>query len=293
MHAAIPEDASDDHLESARRLAAALRAAGVAVCAAAAAELRQLLLDARLAAALAAQSAAADGAAETVGTLARPLTSQAVALPVLSPAAVGLLEAEARVAFRSRPGLRRHLLTRFDLDTGRAISPSTSLEVAAAHLYHEVLPHLLPLLPSGATSPLCTDYFAYVLRYSMEDSQQDGGRVFRCHVDDSDVTLAICLGESSGCWKGADLVYVAPDEGPDGEPLPRPGTPDLAHPSTRQILHAHELGTGVLHAGEAYHMVTPLREGERFSLVLFGMSDDAEYKRTFYRELFQESQDAS
>ena len=98
--------------------------------------------------------------------------------------------------------------------------------------------------------------------------------MFALHQDDSDFTLAVCIGAPGG-WRGADLVYVEPGGGG------RPGTPDEADASARAVRHTHVAGVGVLHAAEAYHRVTPVADGVRHSLVVQAMRDDAEWKRGF------------
>jgi len=125
--------------------------------------------------------------------------------------------------------------------------------------------------------PLCDERRAYALQYHA-NSTADGGRVFRCHVDDSDITLATCLGDPKKAWTGADLNYV---ERTPGQPL-RPGTPDLCDPSVVVRQHTHTPGVGVLHGGECFHFVSPLEAGERATLVAQAMLDDgASWKRTF------------
>ena len=100
-------------------------------------------------------------------------------------------------------------------------------------------------------------------------------RSHRVHVDDCDVTLAVCLG---GTWRGADLCYFEPPA--NGKPRPR--TPDPEGSDETVVVHSHETGVGVLHSGEAYHYVTPLESGERYTLVVQAMWDDgAAWKRTF------------
>ena len=92
-------------------------------------------------------------------------------------------------------------------------------------------------------------------------------------MDDSDVTLSICVGEAGG-WTGGDLIYAVDNA--------RPDTPDLQDSQTHMVTHVHQPGVGVFHTGTAYHMVSPMQSGERFSLVSMAFYDDAEWKRDYY-----------
>ena len=203
-------------------------------------------------------------------SIGQKLAPAVLALPVLTQEGAARLEAE----LRSNPGLRtdgRLVLTRSE-------GEQTPLAAAlAALLAREVLPRLAPLVGSnGEPVRLCSEGRHYVLRYSAE-AAADNGRVFRCHQDDSDLTLAVCLGSSSG-WRGADLLYVRDSS------ASRPGTPDLNAPETSTVRHVHQIGVGVLHGGGVYHLVEPLLSGERLTLVVLAMRDDAAWKRTFYAE---------
>jgi len=210
------------------------------------------------------------GAAPPVATR---LTPSAVSLPILTSAGAAALEAELSAA----PMQPRRVLTRFD--EGPSDWPlAASL---GALLAREVLPRVARLVCEGAdTARLCDETFAYVLAYGGAGAGQvDSGRVFRCHQDDADLTLAVCIGTVAG-WRGADLLYVTPSADAASK---RPGTPDLNDASTATVCHEHALGVGVLHDGSAYHMVSPLLEGERLTLVVMAMRDDAAWKRTFFR----------
>lgn len=113
------------------------------------------------------------------------------------------------------------------------------------------------------------------------DQQVDNGRTHATHVDDCDVTLAVCCGGPDAAWRGADLCYIEPPLGGG----PRPGTPDRADPSLSVVRHVHRPGVGVLHHGEAWHYVEPLQSGERCTLVIQAMYADALWKEDFLDEL--------
>ena len=217
------------------------------------------VLDESLAAALSAGS-------DACGRLLTPVTSQAFALPVLSPGYA------ASVAQELRTNKPSHSRSRLELTS--AHYPMASRAVGM--LQSSVLPVLAAQLePAGrAICPTCR---AYALRYASA-GLPDGGRTARVHVDDCDVTLAVCLGAADTEWSGADLCYI--DAPADGRP--RASTPDPTDPTVGVARHVHSCGVGVLHGGEAYHYVEPLLSGERFTLVVQAMWDDgATWKRDF------------
>lgn len=198
-----------------------------------------------------------------------------LSLPVLEPDAAAQLEDELRSSSVAA-SQGRMVLTQ---GHGADFPLTTAL---AGVLAREVLPRLAPLVSPGGSGQdagevrLCGESLAYVLRYGGPGHAADHGRVHRCHQDDSDLTLAVCLGAAAG-WRGADLTYVLDQPG-------RPGTPDLDAPECATVRHEHQIGVGVLHGGGVYHMVSPLQSGERFSLVVLAMRDDATWKRTFYSD---------
>lgn len=197
------------------------------------------------------------------------VTSQAFALPVLSPACA------ARVAAELRTATARDT---YNLDSAEF---PVAREVASL-LQNDVLPGLASIIEPGR-GRLCEIGRAYALRYSTSDAHgiPDQGRTHRVHVDDCEVTLAVCL---DGTWHGADLCYIEPPA--DGRP--RPSTPDPSDPSISVARHRHECGMGVVHSGDAYHFVDDLHSGERFTIVVQAMWDDgAAWKRTFLQRPLQ------
>ena len=122
--------------------------------------------------------------------IAQRLTHQVVSLPVLTPEGAALLEAEISASASCEPRL---VLTRFD-DS----APKFPCAAAFADLLaREVLPRLAGYV-SGSKVPtrLCRDSLAYILQYR-PGADADNGRVFRCHQDDADLTLALCIGSAS------------------------------------------------------------------------------------------------
>ncbi len=83
------------------------------------------------------------------------------------------------------------------------------------------------------------------------------------HVDDSAVTLNLCLG---GEFNGSELYFrgLRCDEHRQ-----TPATPD------EDFEHEHEVGTAILHAGRHRHGVHPIRRGRRRNLILWLQSSVA------------------
>ena len=205
---------------------------------------------------------------------AHSITTQAYSCPVLSSTASVALEKEALSA---APCPRIELLPTL------SCSDCPLVAHAAAYLGEHVMQHLVAAIFPDRP-PLCDAKRAYLLRYGA-GTVPDGGRTHRIHVDDCDVTLAICLGNTAGerSFEGADLLYIEPPH--DGSQRPR--TPDpVADPSVVVVRHEHTPGVGVLHHGDAYHVVEPLLSGVRCTLVIQAMFRDGRaWKETFLHRL--------
>lgn len=229
-----------------------------------------------------------------ISSLFSPITSQASSLPVLHPNVAAALmlelqsdEASGALIELSTEGLQEHPATaRVASLLTRVVLPQLVQAAQGVVKLHGPL-GLFCVAPGagrGLPQELCELRRSYALHYRPKESQAapaDNGRVFRCHVDDCDVTLATCLGcaaEDTPEWTGADLHYVDAEQGGG----PQPGTSDLSDPNVVVQQHKHVPGTGVLHGGGAYHYVSPLLEGERATLVVQAMWEDGwEWKKTF------------
>ena len=217
------------------------------------------------------------------------ITDDSTSLSVLRPSVASALATEvlsrslARIMFTSHTDEFCPACARVGSVLSRVVLP---LLLSAATID---MPRLLPSVSANYAvrmrvkvedpPTLCPHRRVYVLRYCCESREAvDSGRVFRCHVDDGDLTLAICLGKDGEEWEGADLRYVQRDAG-----LPRSGTPDLNEPGLILKTHKHASGIGVLHGGDAYHFVSPMVHGERATLVIQAMVDDGtEWKHNFF-----------
>jgi hypothetical protein len=188
----------------------------------------------------------------------------ALALPLLSAEACAAMEQEVHAFIAAHPRSR--------IEVDESTAGALPVTARVAQVLFELLPRLCPALGGKfASTPLCDRHKVYVLRYAAHAGLNFGERVFVPHTDDSDVTLNVAFGSSSG-WTGSALVYIESSDG-------RPGTPNLATSATHR--HSHSLGTAVLHGEGAYHYVEPLIAGERLSLLVLAMRDDAEWKRTY------------
>jgi len=121
----------------------------------------------------------------------------------------------------------------------------TCVRPLAAHLFPEV---------GGAT---LDDHHAFIVGYG-----DAGPRDLGFHVDDSEVTLNLCLGER---FDGGDLYFQ--------------GRRCLLHldsdcPDEERFPYAHEPGVAVLHAGKHRHGARPIDAGARYNLILWCRSTE-------------------
>ena len=127
-----------------------------------------------------------------------------------------------------------------------------------ALLAERIRPLAAELLPEhhGAT---LDHHHAYLVEYSAQHDEDLG-----FHVDDSEVTLNLCLGEEP--FSGAELVLL--------------GRRCAAHRQTpvdpgERLEIEHEVGTAILHAGAHRHQVEPIRRGVRRNLIVWCRSSTA------------------
>jgi hypothetical protein len=113
-----------------------------------------------------------------------------------------------------------------------------------------VAPLAARLLPGFGTRLDC--HHGYLVEYGRGLDEDLG-----FHVDDSEVTLNLCLGES---FEGAELTLL--------------GARCWTHRDSRllpgeEIEFEHRPGLAVLHAGAHRHRVEPIRSGRRRNLILW------------------------
>lgn len=147
-------------------------------------------------------------------------------------------------------------------------------------------------------SALQDEIHSYVIRYKSDElghssavgletaSSED--RQLKCHMDDSDFTLNICLGR--GTFSGSRLYFCT-----DANPT-RPRTPDVEQEDAAGGVHwqMHQPGVGVAHPGIVWHGAECIGTGERWNLVLWCWKKDKEAgKETRWRDGFYERLEAS
>ena len=128
----------------------------------------------------------------------------------------------------------------------------------------------------GPISALCfpevggdtlNDVHGFVVEY-----QPNKDRSLGFHVDDSEVTLNLCLGTQ---FTGGDLYF----EGRRCEMHRQTGCSDVD-----RFVWEHQVGVGVIHAGKHRHGALPISEGVRKNLILWcrsethriGLADEAD-----------------
>ena len=194
-------------------------------------------------------------------------------VPMLAPAACADLLAEfdrrrAEVAARSAApnSMHAHGFVLDELGYGALVDDLVQRFVApiAAQLF-------APFVGAGLDA-----HHAYVVDYAIDADEELG-----FHVDDSEVTLNLCLGES---FSGAELVML--------------GMRCDAHRQTRVLPGEaleieHEVGTAILHAGRHRHRVDPIRGGRRRNLIVWCRSSSARAKTGEPRDVAHASSGAS
>lgn len=169
-----------------------------------------------------------------------------------------------------RPSACKRLLTRIDEARSRALARGAEIPAPNsmhAHgvvldplgfepLLHDLMtrwvrPFAARLLPEFGGDRLDAHH-GYLVEYARDKDEFLG-----FHVDDSEVTLNVCLGES---FEGAELTML--------------GLRCDVHLQTSLRPHEyfefqHEIGVAVLHAGHHRHRVEPLRRGVRRNLILW------------------------
>jgi len=165
--------------------------------------------------------------------------------PLLTPAACAriLREADARLA---------------DADA----RPPNSMHEAGAMLESLGMERLVDELLAGPLGALVADEFPEFGGRSIDhhhsylvDYGRDGDGDLGFHVDDSEVTLNLCLG---GSFSGAELVMMGLRCERHRQDAVRPG---------EELEIEHEVGVCVLHAGRHRHRVDPILRGRRRNLI--------------------------
>jgi hypothetical protein len=179
-------------------------------------------------------------------------------VPMLAPAACAELlcefdarRAEARERSATPNSMHEHGFTLAPLGYGPLMDDLVRRLVAplAAQLF-------APFVGAGID-----EHHAYVVDYAADADEELG-----FHVDDSEVTLNLCLGES---FSGAELVML--------------GLRCDAHRQTpvlpgESLEIEHEVGTAILHAGRHRHRVEPIRGGRRRNLIVWCRSSSVRAK---------------
>ncbi|CAL1150123.1 unnamed protein product [Cladocopium goreaui] len=110
----------------------------------------------------------------------------------------------------------------------------------------------------------------------------------KAHTDDSDLTVNVFLGIPG--FEGSELLLL--DPAPEDVQTGTPRLDDTYKGSMVSYQH-HAIGTALLHPGDRWHAVQPLRAGSRWNLIVMTMRNDKDWKRTFYDEMTaQEPRDA-
>jgi len=148
--------------------------------------------------------------------------------------------------------------------TGQRFEPPNSMNRYGVILSELGLTGTLDALLTQAIAPLAAECFPEVGGEDLDshhgfivEYQRGGDRSLGFHVDDSEVTLNLCLG---GGFSGGELFF----EGRRCEEHRQTGC------STADQFHwAHRPGIGLLHAGKHRHGALSIVEGRRRNLILW------------------------
>ena len=179
-------------------------------------------------------------------------------LPVLTRGWCERLHAEVRAitTWTAAQGLsptRPNSMNRYGL-----VLDELGYEPAFAALVRDWLQPFGALLYPEVGGATLDDHHAFVVQY---DAREDGGDVeLGFHVDQSDVTLNLCLG---GAFEGGELYFrgrrCALHQGTPSSPA-------------EDLEYEHLPGVGLLHAGKHRHGAHPITSGARCNLIVWCMS---------------------
>lgn len=153
----------------------------------------------------------------------------------------------------------------FLLDAGEELEPPNSMHAHGVALDELLLEWVLDDLLERAVRPIARHLFTefsgadldahhgYLVEYA-KNADHDLG----FHVDDSEVTLNLCLGDAP--FDGSELTLLG---------LRCPLHRETVVFGDEQIELDHTPGTAILHAGAHRHRVDPIRRGRRRNLILW------------------------
>ena len=171
-----------------------------------------------------------------------------------------------------RPEACRRLLDEIDrrVASQQAGSPPNSMHTAGVALADIGLGDWLRDLRERWVAPLAELHFRDVGADSLDGEHgflaeygAEADDALGFHVDDSAVTLNLCLGDE---WYGAELYFRG---------LRCDAHRQTATDPSEDFEIEHEIGQAILHAGRHRHGVHPLRRGRRRNLILWMQSSTA------------------
>ena len=198
---------------------------------------------------------------ESLGDLLDPVATDVYRLPMVDPdwaSALGraVADLEARARSTGRPVRSPNSMHSYGV-----LAADLGLDPLIARLVHEVVrPLAATVFPEVGGAGL-DHHHGFVVHYGDAHDHD-----LSLHVDDSEVTLNLCLGDE---FDGGELLMSGRRCGDHLQSLCRPGE--------RVALH-QEPGVALIHAGMHRHEALPLRRGERLNLIVWCRS--SELRRT-------------
>eukprot|EP01084_Bolivina_argentea_P171537 297190_1 len=132
--------------------------------------------------------------------------------------------------------------------------------------------------------------YSYMIRYKTGFDE-----MLKCHCDDSDVTINVCINSKDIKFKGSNLYFY-----PMYNKANTPPPPNTIHEQKlddnnmnllKFIQYKHKCGYAIIHLGNIFHGVTKLEHGSRYNLIHWVMIDNKlqnQWKNQFYKEYMNE-----
>ncbi|ETO13156.1 hypothetical protein RFI_24216 [Reticulomyxa filosa] len=149
-----------------------------------------------------------------------------------------------------------------------------------SHVYKSIFRPMILYLFLNESTDLSEDmdgmHYLYMIKYSrLKD------KCLKAHIDDSDLTLNICVGKSG--FEGSKVCFYENYDSNKATPPPMEqlSTRDPLSSSIKLVEATHQIGYGILHHGNIYHCVSELLRGERYNVIYWTMlkSSNATYEQ--------------
>lgn len=155
------------------------------------------------------------------------------------------------------------------------------------NLFDQLIHYLFIKNKDENKNKLIVSNYSYLIRYKINKDKS-----LKCHMDDSDITINICINDKDIKFDGNEL-YFYPN-------YAKADTPKLSSNEEKEsdntidneiIIYKHKPGYAVIHCGEIFHGVKELKYGQRYNLIHWTMIDvhqNNSWKSNFYKEYVED-----